>query len=191
MDRSYYPRFVLEASGYGRGSGAQTDGRILGGGNGFAPNVQNYGVGLTVTFPFFDIASIRAREAAQSASMRAEEARYQQVTTDLTARWNAARATLDAARRIAGNTPVEVSAARAAVQQATARYQSGLGNIVEVADAQRLLTQAEIDDAIARLNVWRALLELQAAQGDIQPFLNAVTPPNPHGQSGANSPTKP
>lgn len=123
--------------------------------------------------------------------MRAEEARYQQVTTDLTARWNAARATLDAARRIAGNTPVEVSAARAAVQQATARYQSGLGNIVEVADAQRLLTQAEIDDAIARLNVWRALLELQAAQGDIQPFLNAVTPPNPHGQSGANSPTKP
>jgi outer membrane protein TolC len=184
LDRSYYPRFLLEGAAYSRGSGAQTDGRILGGWNGLAPNVQNYGLGLTVSLPFLNIASIRAREAVQSANTRAEEARYQQVTTDLTARWNAARATLDAARRIAENTPVEVSAARAAVQQATARYQSGLGNIVEVADAQRLLTQAEIDDAIARLNVWRALLELQAAQGDIQPFLNAASLQNPDHQGG-------
>lgn len=184
LDRSYFPRFLLEGSAYSRGSGAQTDGRILGGWNGLAPNVHNYGLGLTVTFPFFDIASIRAREAVQMANTRAEQARYQQIATDLTARWNAARATLDAARRIAENTPVEVSAARAAVQQATARYQSGLGNIVEVADAQRLLTQSEIDNGIARLNVWRALLELHAAQGDIQPFLNAASAQNPDRQGG-------
>jgi outer membrane protein TolC len=175
LDRSAYPRFALEASGYSRGSGAQTDGRILGGANGLAPNVQNYGLGFSVTFPFLDIVSIRAREAAQSANARAEEARYRQITADLTARWNAARAMLDAARRIAENTPVEIAAARSAVQQATARYQSGLGNIVEVADAQRLLTQAEIDDGIARLNVWRAFLELDAAQGDIGPFLQAAS----------------
>ena len=62
-------------------------------------------------------------------------------------------------------------AARAATDQATARYQSGLGNIDEVAEAQRLLTQAEIDDALARLGVWRALLGVATAAGDIQPFL--------------------
>ena len=76
------------------------------------------------------------------------------------AHWNAAAATLDGARSIAANTPVQVSAARAAAEQATARYQAGLGNIDEVAEAQRLLTQAEIDDALARLGVWRALLAL-------------------------------
>ena len=47
----------------------------------------------------------------------------------------------------------------------------GLGNIDEVAEAQRLLTQAEIDDALARLGVWRGLLGVATAAGDLQPFL--------------------
>ena len=57
-------------------------------------------------------------------------------------------------------------------EQATARYQSGLGNIDEVAEAQRLLTQAEIDDALARLErLARRLLGVATAAGDIQPFV--------------------
>ena len=78
---------------------------------------------------------------------------------------------LNGARRIAANTPIQVSAARTATQQATARYESGLGTITEVAEAQRLLTQSEIDDALARLAVWRGLLGVAAAAGDIQPFV--------------------
>jgi outer membrane protein TolC len=70
---------------------------------------------------------------------------------------------------------VVVSSATTASQQANARYQAGLGTIVEVADAQRLLTQAEIDDALARLGVWRAMLAVAAAAGDIQPFLMEAT----------------
>ena len=158
------------------GTGAQTDGTRLGGGNGLAPSTQNYALGLTITFPLFDFASIRAREAAQSATIRAETARYQQITTELTTRQNTARAALEGARKIAANTPVTVSAAMTASQQANARYQAGLGTIVEVADAQRLLTQSEIDDALARLGVWRALLSTAAAAGNVQPFLANATP---------------
>ncbi len=66
---------------------------------------------------------------------------------------------------------MQVAAARAATQQADARYRSGLGTIDEVAEAQRLLTQAEIDDALARLGVWRGLLGVAAAAGDLQPFI--------------------
>ncbi len=51
------------------------------------------------------------------------------------------------------------------------RYDAGLRNIVGVAETQRLLTQAEIDDSIARLGVWHALLAIAAAQGDLEPFL--------------------
>jgi len=36
------------------------------------------------------------------------------------------------------------------------------------------VTQAEIDDALARLSVWRGLLGLAAAAGDIQPFVAEV-----------------
>jgi hypothetical protein len=41
-----------------------------------------------------------------------------------------------------------------------------------VAEAQRLLTQAEIDDSLARLSVWRALVGVAAAQGDLTPVLS-------------------
>src|SRR5262249_17512841 len=139
------------------------------------PDTQNYALGFSVTFPALDFASLHAREASQSATIRAETARYQQISTELTAQWNTALATLSGSRSVAMNTPVEVSSADAAVQQATAGYQSGLGTVVEVADAQRLLTQAQIDDALARLNVWRALLRVNAASGDIQPFLTGAS----------------
>ena len=69
------------------------------------------------------------------------------------------------------NTPIELESARVSEQQASARYRTGLGNIVEVAEAERILTQAEIDDALAKLGVWRALLGAAAAAGDLQPFL--------------------
>ena len=171
LERSYFPRFYLQGSAYARGTGAETDGKLLGGLNGLAPTFQNYALGFSVTFPALDLPSVQAREAAQSAAVRAETARYRQIAADLRAQWNAAVAALQGARRIAANTPTQVSAARAAVQQSTARYQSGLGTIDEVAEGQRLLTQAEIDDALARLGIWRGLLGVAAAAGDIQPFL--------------------
>ena len=147
------------------------DGRRLGGLNGLAPNVQNYALGFTMTFPVMDYASVRAREAEQSANIRAEQARSQQLITDLRAQWNRAAATVNGAREVAANTPTQIAAARAALDQSTARYQSGLGVIDAVAEAQRLLTQAEIDDALDRLGVWRGLLAVAAAAGDIQPFV--------------------
>lgn len=171
LERSYFPRFSLQGSAYARGTGAELNGALLGGLNGLAPSVQNYALGFTVTFPAMDLPAIQAREAMQSASVRAQAARSQQIAVELRARWNAATARLRGAREVASNTPVQVSAARAAVQQATARYQAGLANIDDLAEAQRLLTQAEIDDALARLSVWRGLLEIATVAGDLQPFL--------------------
>jgi len=176
LERSYFPRFYLQGAAYARGTGAEADGRLLGGLNGLAPSVQNYALGFSVSFPVADRPAIQAREAVQSAEVRAQTARSQQIATDLRAQWNIAVATVQGARRIAGNTPVQVSAARAASDQATARYKSGLGNIDAVAEAQRLLTQAEIDDALARLGVWRGLLALATAAGDIRPFVAEVGP---------------
>ncbi len=171
LGRSYFPKFALEGAAYARGTGDQLDGSRLGGLNGLAPNVQNYAVGFSVTFPIMDLAATRAREAAQSATIRAQAARSEQIVIELRTRWNMALAQLHGARKIAVNTPVQVSAARAATEQSTARYESGLGTIDQVAEGQRLLSQAEIDDALAHLNVWRALLGLATAAGDLQPFL--------------------
>jgi outer membrane protein len=171
LERAYFPRFYLQGAAYARGSGAETNGQRSDGLNGLAPNVQDYALGFSVTFPLMDFAVIRAREAQQSATIRAQVAKAQQIATDLRAQWNRAVAALNGARGIAGNTPIQVSAAKAASSQATARYQAGLANVDEVAEAQRLLTQAEIDDVLARLGVWRGLLGIAVAAGDIRPFI--------------------
>jgi len=175
IERSYFPRFYAQASVYARGTGAELNGDRLGNVNGLAPTVANAALGLSVNFPIFDLPAIRAREAAQSAAIRAQTARADQIAVDLRAQWNRAAAAYDGARRIAANTPIQIKAARDATQQATARYQSGLGNIDAVAESQRLLTQAEIDDALARLNVWRALLTIASATGNLTPFLTEVS----------------
>jgi outer membrane protein TolC len=75
---------------------------------------------------------------------------------------------------VAENTPVQLSAARETELQARTRYKAGLATAVEVAEAQQLLIQATIDDALARLGVWRALLGLAGARGDLQPFLELI-----------------
>ncbi len=171
LDRSWAPRFNLEGAVYARGTGVQPDGSTGGAASGLGPNIQNWGLGFTVTFPLFDLPSIRARKEVERFNERAQQARYEQVVQDVTGSIERARASLDGARRIAANTPIQVEAARATEQQATARYRAGLGNLVEVAEAQRLRTQAEIDDSLARLAIWRALLALAVAEGDVSGFV--------------------
>src|SRR5215813_7652310 len=85
-----------------------------------------------------------------------------------------ARAMIEAARRTAENTPLQLKAAQETELRARVRYENGLTNVIEVAEAQRLLAQAEADDAVARLAVWRALLISARAQGDLTPFLDQV-----------------
>lgn len=171
LDRSYYPRLDLQSTVYGRGSGANTDGTVQTGANGLGLERPNWAAGLTVTFPLFDIFSIRAQKEIEAANERAERARYDQTLDDLTGQLQQVQATLDGARLVAEKTPVELQAAREAEIQARARYDAGLANIVEVADAQGLLVEAETDDALARLVVWNDLASLTAAQGDLQRFL--------------------
>ena len=175
LERTNYPEFSVQGLAAARGTGMETNGARLGAFNGLAPTVQNYSVGLTVTFPFMDRFSIKEQEAMQSARVRAQQAQYQVIAANLQQQFNSAVAALAGSRRVAANTPIVVSSAQTALQQATARYQSGLATIDDVAQAQRVLVEARIDDSLARLSVWRALLAVDTARGDIQPFLNEAT----------------
>jgi outer membrane protein len=171
LDRSYYPKFYLQSSVYGRGSGWDPSGNFEGATKGLGPDRSNWAVALTATFPAFDIFAIRSRKAIESANERAEAARYDQTLQDLTGQLRKAQASLEGARNVADNTPAELQAARTTEDQERSRYQAGLATLVDVADAQSLLVQAETDDALARLAVWQNLASVAASEGDLQPFL--------------------
>jgi outer membrane protein TolC len=171
LQHTYRPTFELQGAAYGRGSGALTNGQTLDGAGGLAPNYFNAGVGFTVNFPLLSLPSIHAQEAQEAAVERSATATYKEVLADLGAQSNAAQVRLEQARLIAAETPKEVEDARTGFAQANAQYRAGLATIVALAEAQRLLAQAEIDDSLAKLAVWRAWLQLQTAQGDISSFL--------------------
>lgn len=175
LERTYRPTFELQGAAYGRGTGALTNGATLGGTGGLAPNYLNVGVGFTVNFPLLSLPSIRAQEAQAAAQQRSAAATYKQVLAELQAQSSAAQATLEQARRIAAETPKEVEDARTGFAQANAQYRAGLTTILAVAEAQRLLAQAEIDDSLAKLAVWRAWLQIETAHGDISSFLKEAS----------------
>lgn len=174
LDRAYYPRFDFQSAVYGRGSGANTDGTFAGGTNGLGLERSNWAAGLTVTFPLMDIFAIRSKKGIEEANERAEAARYDQTLQDLTGQFRKAQASLEGARHVAENTPVELEAARTTETQERARYQAGLATLVDISDAQSLLVQADADDALARLAVWQNLAAVAASQGDLQPFLQLL-----------------
>src|SRR5258708_29946840 len=155
-ERSWVPQFNLEGAAFARGTGAENDGQRLAGANGLAPTVANYAVGVKVRFAFMDFAGIHAREAAQAATVSANKSNEQVADRNLQELFAKAKAAVHAAREVASNTPVEVKAAHSAFDQARARYQAGLAPIDDLAQAQRLVVQAAMDDSIARLSVWRA-----------------------------------
>jgi outer membrane protein TolC len=173
VDRSYYPKFSLQSAFYARGTGNLLNGQVDNG-KGFYPQIYNWATGVSITFPLLDIFTIRARRRVEANNTIAERARFDQTIQTLKAQDARARALIDGARKIAANTPVQLKAAQETEVRARARYAAELTTVVEVAEAQRLLTQAEIDDAIARLNVWRAMLIAARARGDLEPFLQQV-----------------
>ena len=174
LDKAYYPKFNLQGSTYARGTGANPNFTTGGAFSGLGPNIVNWGAGLTVTFPAMALPGLRIQRNIDRSQTRAEQQRVEQVVQDLAAQLARANAQLAGARRLVAKIPVQLEAARAAELQATARYKAGLGTIVEVAEAQRLLAQTEIDERLAKLAIWRAMLAVSAAQGDIEPFLKAA-----------------
>lgn len=186
LNHAFYPHFTTEALISARGSGQDSKGDVQQWPAGLGFDVYNWEAGLTASLDLTSIVPIRQRKQIEAANRRNEQARYAQTMQALTERQQRALAQLAGARRVAENTPTELKASQDAEAQARARFQAGLATLVDVAEAQRLLVTAEIDDSLARLSIWRALERLSAAQGSLQPFLDDVNRAGTPAATGGN-----
>lgn len=171
IERSYYPKFNTQATLYARGTGANPDFTTGGALSGLGPNIYNWGLGFTMTYSLMDLPGLRVRKEIEAAWGRAEQARQEQLLRELAAQRERSQAQALAALQMARNTPVQWKAAQEARNQALARYQAGLSSITDLADAERSLLQAEIDNRLAQLGVWRAQLGVAVSEGDLTDFL--------------------
>lgn len=149
------PDLSLTATLSGRAGGAPPNGGTTPAGDGWIPNVPNWDVGILLTWPLFDGTVVARREAARTEEqVRREEIdvnREQEVAQvrEAYVEVQVARSTLIALDH-------EVVAAHANYDQADARFRAGMGNAVELADAEALRTDAEIQLALGEFEVARA-----------------------------------
>lgn len=174
LNHSYFPHFYVEEETSGRGSNELSTAKFAPGAtaDGLLPSVFNWQAGLTVQMNLSDWFARHEQRSILLAHRHREEALYSETIQTITGQVQKALAALDGARRVAQNTPIELEAAQQSEAQARARFQAGVATIVDVAEAQRLLVQAEIDDSLARLGIWRALAQLAASEGNLTPLLN-------------------
>jgi outer membrane protein len=122
--------------------------------DGWLPNVPNWDIGAIFTWPLFDpVVGARA-----DASRAAEEARRQELNQarfEEVARIRQAYVAVVVARQALPALQQSLEAARANWSQADARFRSGLGTAVELADAEAVLADAEINLALGVFDVAR------------------------------------
>lgn len=165
VSASLRPNLAASAAISLRAGGAEASSGVVPEGRGFVPRVPNYSVGVVFNWPFFEPVTrarehaLRAREhalsdevevARQRAFSRARQA-YEAMTI--------AEASLLALEK-------SEQAARANHEQAEGRFRAGLGTATELADAETLRLNAEIERVIGRFQAATARAELERALGD-------------------------
>jgi outer membrane protein TolC len=123
-------------------------------GSGWLPDVPNWHLGLVLSWNLYD-GTIWARRAASRAREEVGKAEIDAARLDVTLGSQRAFVELDAARKVLPGLSQSVAAARANLAQADARFKAGLGTIIELADAEALVTDAEVALAIGQFNVAR------------------------------------
>lgn len=173
-----YPAFSFFGTYQGRGSGFKPDigtnpndytGSYT---SGVDPTRFNYliGVGLiwNITNPF----RVRYQVQSQKFTSAQYKDEYDLVSKQLTAQQALAEIRISNALKNFHEVPEEVKAATDAYHQKLTLYKNGLSNIVDFTQALYTLNRAEIDNYIAKNNVWQAVLYKAAATGDFGIFIN-------------------
>jgi len=171
----FIPRVEIAAALFGRANGLFPGGVNLGFAQGLVPDTPNWAAGVVVTIPILQYPEIRAGADAAAADARLAVARRDQIVQQVRTQIDSAAAIADSAYKIAAQARVSVDSSRAALNQAQARYKAGLYGIDPVAEALRLLAQAEAENAVARVDIWRARLLQARAVGDIEPLMTEIT----------------
>ncbi len=131
----------------------------------FPPDGKVWGVALNLTVPLFSGFSTVAQQQEAVATLGSVEARENnqklQIGKEVDSAWLSVR---EAIARIA-STDREVAAARENRTLATDRYQEGVGNIIEVTDAQSQALDAETANIQAVYDYYIALARLDRAVG--------------------------
>jgi outer membrane protein TolC len=173
LDKAYRPHLWFNSSVWGKGSGDYTN-PIKPVAGGFLPEVFNYMVGASFSFPLMEYFPLKAQKQMARSNELAAKADFDLAIQVLEKKDARARILLAQSRQVADETPVLVQAARVREEKVLKRYSAGLTNMVSLAQAEKALADAEVENSLAQIEVWRSILALAYVQGDLKPFIEVV-----------------
>jgi outer membrane protein TolC len=159
------PNLQLAASLNSRAGGAPSSNDLEVTGHGLLPIVPNYDVGVVLSWPLLDRSVVKRREASQQLeNVQQQETAVARLT--LTAQVQQAYLAAQLSDQALPALERSSTAAKSNSDQAQARFQSGMSTSLEVADAENLRVDAEIQLVVGRFEQSRARARLARTLGE-------------------------
>ncbi len=149
------PDIFLTGTFSGRAGGATPSSGAAANDGGWFPDVPNWDVGLLLHWPLYD-GIVAARQRASSARETTLQSDLEAVVQQEVSAIQRAYVAAEVAKASLASLARSVEAARANYSQAEARFKAGLGTALELADAEYLRTDAEIQLADGQFELSRA-----------------------------------
>ncbi len=165
ISASLRPNLFATAAISARAGGAPANNNFTPEGRGLIPSVPNYDAGLILAWPFYEptvdaaASASRQREWAYDAQIAAAKQKALAAAQQFYRRTRVAETALEALAQAA-------EAARANYAQADARFRAGLGTSTELADAEALRLEAEVQEAVGGFELGTARAQLARVMGD-------------------------
>jgi len=147
-----YPNLSLDAS-YGWQQGE------------FSPGEKKWSIGLTVGIPIFEQLTARSKIGQAAANLSGLKAAETQTIRNIELDVQQAWLTLKEAIERLDTTKKTMEQAQEDMHVSDGRYKEGLGNILEVIDAQTALTQAKTSTVVTLYDIASASAKLDRATG--------------------------
>jgi outer membrane protein len=172
-ETAWRPRLDLWANAYSRGSGIYADGSIDKA-DGWSLTRSNLGAGVQLSFPILQFAKVNIQKRQYRSLLRADQDQLSQVSVNLQRQVETAESNYRQNLLIAAEAPLQSKAARLSYEGLRLSYQSGLVDFTRLTQGQYQLLNAEMMEAGAYLQVWRSLLDIGVAKGNLDLFTNQL-----------------
>ena len=159
------PNLYASASVSGRAGGAPGNNGLVPEGRGLIPTVPNYDVGLILSWPLYEptihavVGASKQREWAYDAELASAQQKARAAAQQVYRRTRIAQSALEALAQAA-------VAARANYEQAEARFRAGMGTSTELADAEAIRLDAEVQQVVGRFELATARAQLSRVMGE-------------------------
>lgn len=173
IERSWVPQLDFWGNLYARGSGVDATGAVhKWDGLGFSRT--NAGIGLQLSFPVLQYSKMNIQKKQYQSLLKADDAKLSQARLDISKQTETALIQYQQDLKIAEKTPVLLKAAKDVYEGLKLSYETGLIDYTRLSQAQYELFKTEINDATTRLQLWRSLLGVAVAKGDLHVFTDQL-----------------